>query len=734
VRTTMTALLAAAGLLWSSALVASARAATPAKTDILLLFDTTGSMGDALSSAAAQVSAMTANIDTRLPDVQYGVAEVRDYPLYDTSSTPGEVYPYKVNLPMTADRGAVNAAIAALKAKGGGDGPEAYGGALSAATDGAGFGWRPGARRLVIMIADNVPHDNDLNEGIPADQQTKSSPWDTKIDPGPDGVVGTADDVDWQTLLDRMATKGVTLMYVLFKGEASYMPYWNIWSGRTGGAAVSAVSDDLGAKIADLASSGASSDQPACANGAPRDADGACDMRRPTGASVACNRGPMPTDPSICTATIGDAGPPPRVSPAGKVNWRVTGKGSLSSKTCTLKPSVYGIGISFCEVTYRPGIGNTTPGGTQIPVVAEYEGSSVHLPTSREHRLVDARIIDPGTGELGPSDDECNATADGLAKPARASLNRGYDDPKKYGKDEGSFAAGWRRTKWCFFSLGNITVNGGMATVKVAGGVGATVAVTGGVGVATIPEGGIGGVAVTASVGATMVKYVAKESIESAGDSLGALVKSQEDPPDPRFKALVKVKRIRTAKIVGKGSARARRNATLIGAWLKSSARVQALSGALGATIDKAGGARKAGNTAWEGRQMRQAIKLSRSLADEFDRMRPLGQRMSALMAKTGAARAKPPAKRLNAVRRQIARKGFTKAQIKVLKEFRVSASVRKALQSDASNRKVKTSEMFKAPIAVLNKKALVDTPAGMARYFRLWAADPQVQLRATLR
>ena len=81
--------------------------------------------------------------------------------------------------------------------------------------------------------------------------------------------------------------------------------------------------------------------------------------------------------------------------------------------------------------------------------------------------------------------------------------------------------------------------------------------------------------------------------------TLGLILGLAACSPPQGGEALVKVKRIRTAKIVGKGSARARRNATLIGAWLKSSARVQALSGALGATIDKAGGARKAGNTAW---------------------------------------------------------------------------------------------------------------------------------------
>ncbi len=281
------------GLLGVSA--QGARAAAPAKTDILLMFDTTGSMGSALSAAAAQVSALTGNIDSRLPDVQYGVAEVRDYAKYDSGTDP---YAYKVNQAITADRGAVTAAINTLVAKGGGDGPEAYGGALAAATVGTGFGWRPGARRLVVLIADNVPHDEDLNLDIPADKQTKTSPWNTGADPGPDGTVGTADDVDWQPLLDAMAYNGISLAYVLFKGNSTYLPYWNIWATRTGGAAVDATDSDLGTKIADIAAAGATAELPACPAGSTRDAAGICDPRHVTGAYVQCNRGPNPGDSS----------------------------------------------------------------------------------------------------------------------------------------------------------------------------------------------------------------------------------------------------------------------------------------------------------------------------------------------------------------------------------------------------------------------------------------------------
>ena len=443
VHVSLAALFAAALLLGLLLLPAPrARAAVPAKTDILLLFDTTGSMGGALSSAAAQVGALTANLDTRLPDVQYGVAEVRDYPLYDSGAAPDQAYPYKVNQPITADRGAILAAINTLTANGGGDGPEAYGGALYAATVGAGFGWRPGARRMVILVADNVPHDDDLNLGIPADQQTHSSPWNTKIDPGPDGVVGTTDDIDWQPLLDAMAYNGVTLAYVLFQGNSSYLPYWKIWSARTGGAAIDAGDSDLGAKIAEVAASGATSELPACPAGGSRDASGVCDPRHATGVQVMCNRGPNPGDSSVCTATVGDASTTETpTSPSGQVKFTaLNGGGFPMGGSCSLKSTSGSPSVASCSVRYAPKIGSW-----EFPnIIAEYAGSDKHQPSRRGTSLITGPVFGPkGESILGDGEpvtmDTCGSKADALTGPtpkgARAAIARRYPggtlmDPK----------------------------------------------------------------------------------------------------------------------------------------------------------------------------------------------------------------------------------------------------------------------------------------------------------------
>jgi hypothetical protein len=591
----------------------TSKAEVPAKTDILLLFDTTGSMGSALASAAAQVNSMTANIDTRLPDVQYGVAEVRDYPLYDSGGGDG-AYPYKVNQPITGDRGAVTAAINALTADGGGDGPEAYGGALYAATVGVGFGWRPGARRLVVLVADNVPHDDDLNLGIPADQQTRTSPWNTKVDPGPDGVAGTADDIDWQPLLDAMAYNGVSLAYVLFQGNSSYLPYWNIWAARTGGAAISASDTDLGAKIADVAAAGATKDLPTCPSGGSRDAAGVCDPRHPTGVRVQCNRGPNPGDSSICTVTVGDgSGTETPTSPTGKVKFTaLNGGGFAFGDTCSLVPTPGSPSVSSCSVKYIP-----KTGSWEFPdIVADYAGSEKHQPSSSRTSLIFGRVLglDGKTvvTEGGPGTaDQCKAAATAAtgAVPkggAKASLQAHYPGNKPGGGSLGDWVS------HCTWSLvSNVGVLGGYVVQGAA--LPAGVATTVGAGAIAVvdPEPAtkvfFGASAIPAGASVTYGTYKVGEAVVEMSE------RELRDPPDKKYKATVKPKKVKKVRVVVKRK-KDRKRAAVLRQYLTRQQKIAALADALGATLDKAGGAQLAGNTAYVGKQMRRARSYSRSM------------------------------------------------------------------------------------------------------------------------
>jgi hypothetical protein len=243
-----------------------AQAATPAQTDVLIVFDTIGSMSSALTDAQGQVDTLIGGVTAQLPDVRFGVAEVKDYP--DVYGELGD-QPWTLDEPLTADTAVVESAVGNLTARGGGDNPEAYGRALWEATNNSNVGWRPNARKLVVLVADNVPHDDDLDQGIPDGDQALSAPWNTGIDPGPDGVVGTTDDVDWQTTLGQMVNAGIQVFTVFYHGDSTYLPYWNVWTQMTGGT-VATPDTDLDAAIVTLVSNGANSELPPCAAGQNR--------------------------------------------------------------------------------------------------------------------------------------------------------------------------------------------------------------------------------------------------------------------------------------------------------------------------------------------------------------------------------------------------------------------------------------------------------------------------------
>jgi hypothetical protein len=248
--------------------------AAAAPTDVLFVVDTTGSMDDALDDARDEMTDALTSISAQVPDVEFGVATVRDYgDLYGDSGDE----PWSLAQPMSASRAAITDAFGDLDAEHGGDSPEAYGRALYESDVSPAVGWRPGARRLIVLVADDVPHDLDLNRGVPAADLTHSTPWDTGADPGRDEVVGTADDLVWLDVLGQLQRDAVPLLFVFYHGDEDYVPYWRYWAGLTGGE-VSSVGDGgatgtLGGEVADIVKRNAPPCAPALA-GPPQPASG----------------------------------------------------------------------------------------------------------------------------------------------------------------------------------------------------------------------------------------------------------------------------------------------------------------------------------------------------------------------------------------------------------------------------------------------------------------------------
>ncbi|WP_410643786.1 Calx-beta domain-containing protein [Amycolatopsis sp. lyj-346] len=123
--------------------------AVPPNPDLVLLADTTGSMGGAIANVRTNAGAITGDVLAAQPTAQFGVAEYKDF----TDSVP-----FKVNQGITGDTAAVQAGINQWSANGGGDFPEADLNALYELATGA-VTFRPDGTRIIAWFGDAPSHD-----------------------------------------------------------------------------------------------------------------------------------------------------------------------------------------------------------------------------------------------------------------------------------------------------------------------------------------------------------------------------------------------------------------------------------------------------------------------------------------------------------------------------------------------------------------------------------------------
>ncbi|MBN2158592.1 MAG: VWA domain-containing protein [Spirochaetes bacterium] len=206
------------------------------KADILFVFDVTGSMDAELAQMKTNAIAIMNNLDTLISDAQYGVISFKDYVGYLSScgyygnyGSSGD-YPYRLDQNLTDNRALVQVAINGLTTGGGADIPESYSRVMYEAYSDPAITYRSGSKRILVMFGDAVPHDCDLNEGVPGLTTVNS----TGKDPGRDGLLDTADDLDLQEVLAGVAASDITLL-MIYSGGTSDMTLWKHWSGLTGG-------------------------------------------------------------------------------------------------------------------------------------------------------------------------------------------------------------------------------------------------------------------------------------------------------------------------------------------------------------------------------------------------------------------------------------------------------------------------------------------------------------------
>jgi hypothetical protein len=216
--------------------------------DVVISMDLTESMGDKLDNLKAEVSSTIIALSAEAADLNVGVVSHEDYPRFYGSCGYGAYYgesgdgdqPFRVDYAVGGDLAAASAAVNAMSVKHQRDSPESYGRVMwESGQLGSGIGYRTEAQKILVMFADDVPHDCDLyGDGSVT----------TGVDPGRDAVAGTWDDIDLQhDAIPAMQKAGVRLLVVCCGSDTAL---WDVYAAQTGGAAVQinadgTVPDDL---------------------------------------------------------------------------------------------------------------------------------------------------------------------------------------------------------------------------------------------------------------------------------------------------------------------------------------------------------------------------------------------------------------------------------------------------------------------------------------------------------
>lgn len=134
------------------------------RADIFFIVDTTGSMGAAISNVTSSLSTVIVpGVNEAIADVVMGVGDYRDFPI-SPYGDPGD-WTFRVRQTLTADVGAVQAALRTLRAGGGGDLPESATEALYRSVAGAGCPdgigeacFRTSSHPILVLVTDAQIH------------------------------------------------------------------------------------------------------------------------------------------------------------------------------------------------------------------------------------------------------------------------------------------------------------------------------------------------------------------------------------------------------------------------------------------------------------------------------------------------------------------------------------------------------------------------------------------------
>ena len=212
--------------------------------DIVFAMDLTGSMSGELSAMKSESKAIMNAVSVMAPDSRFGLVSYMDYDGIYTTTEPGSTpetytarygdtagsgdYPYKLDAPLTTDVDAVETAMNGLTLGWGADGPQDYSRIIYESYSDSDIGFRPDAVKMLIVIGDAPPHDTNF------DYDGDSVPDNTGGDPGRDALMGTSDDLDFQTVVADAADNDIIILAV--HGTGYGVEAWKYMAEETSGA------------------------------------------------------------------------------------------------------------------------------------------------------------------------------------------------------------------------------------------------------------------------------------------------------------------------------------------------------------------------------------------------------------------------------------------------------------------------------------------------------------------
>jgi hypothetical protein len=214
----------------------------PARADIIVAIDTTGSMGTPIAQAQADATNICATVKASIPGARFAAVDFEDYPTMPLGG-PGDT-PYLLLTPgFISDCTAFSTALATMTADGGGDGPEAYNRAFFEAYSDLAYaapvalgGRDPLASQFLVVLGDATPH------SATGFAPCLDAPPD---DFGRDGLAGGGDDLTTAATIAGLSANNITLLMIRYTtGNVSVLlPCYDAMATATGGTAV----DDSGA-------------------------------------------------------------------------------------------------------------------------------------------------------------------------------------------------------------------------------------------------------------------------------------------------------------------------------------------------------------------------------------------------------------------------------------------------------------------------------------------------------